>query len=132
MSLFGNLGGLLGNLLDQYGGPQAVLGQVFNQMGGVPGVLAKLQQAGLGGQVASWLGTGQNQPVSPEEIGNALGHGPLANVASRLGMSPDQLSQAIAHALPGLVDKLSPHGTLQPHLLDSGAADGASPLNPAS
>lgn len=123
MSIFGNVGGWLGDLLDQYGGPQAVLTQVFNQMGGVQGVLAKLQQAGLGGQVGSWLGTGPNQPVSPAEIGNALGHGPLANVASSLGMTPDQLSQALAHALPGIVDKLSPHGTLQPQMLNPAAPD---------
>ncbi len=92
-------------------------------MGGVQGVLAKLQQAGLGGQVGSWLGTGPNQPVSPEQIGNALGHGPLANVANSLGMTPDQLSQALAHALPGIVDKLSPHGTLQPQMLNPAAPD---------
>ena len=74
MSVFGGLGGMLGNLFDQYGGPQVVLTQVLNQMGGVQGVLQKLQQAGLGGQVSSWLGSGPNEPVSPEAIGNAIGH----------------------------------------------------------
>ncbi len=132
MSIFGNLGGLVGNLVNQYGGAEGMAGQVLNQMGGVQGVLDKLQQAGLGNQVSSWLGTGPNQPVSADDIGNALGHGTLGNVASKFGIPSDQLSQVIAHALPGLVDKLSPNGQLQPHLMDQGAADGAAPLNPPS
>ena len=122
MSIFGNLGGMLGSLFDQYGGPQVVLTQVFNQMGGVEGVLQKLQQAGLGGQVSSWLGKGANQSISADDIGNALGHTKIGDLASRLGIPPDQLSQMIAHALPGLIDRISPGGTLQPHLLQDGAA----------
>ena len=132
MSMFGGLGGLLGNLMDRFGGPEALATQVLNQMGGVQGVLAKLQQAGLGGQVASWLGTGPNQPVTPGEVGSALGHGPLADVAAKLGIPPDQLQQVLAHALPQLIDRISPNGQVQPHLLDAGAAGGASPLDPAS
>lgn len=129
MSLLSGLGGMLGNLLDQYGGPQAVATQVLNQLGGVQGVLAKLQQAGLGGQVSSWLGNGSNEPVSPEQVGAALGHGPLAEIAAKFGLTPDQLNEAIAHTLPGLIDKISPNGQVQPHLLDGGAAQGGSPLN---
>ncbi len=88
MSIFGSLGGMLGNLFDQYGGPQVVLTQVLNQMGGVQGVLQKLQQAGLGGQVSSWLGNGSNEPVSPEAIGNAIGHGKIGDIATKLGIPP--------------------------------------------
>ena len=127
MSIFGNLGAMLGNLLDEYGGPEAIASQAFTQMGGLQGVLDKLQQAGLGPQVSSWLGTGANQPITPEAIGNALGHGSLADMAGKIGISPDQLSQVLAHTLPGLVDKLSPNGQLQPHLADGGAADGMAP-----
>lgn len=127
MSIFGNLGGMLGNLLDQYGGPEAIAGQVLTQMGGVQGVVAKLQQAGFGSQVSSWLGTGENEPITPEAIANSLGHGQLADMASKIGISPDQLTAALSHALPGLVDKLSPNGQLQPHLADGGSADGMSP-----
>ncbi len=129
MSIFGGLGGMLGNLFDQYGGPQVVLTQVLNQMGGVQGVLQKLQQAGLGGQVSSWLGNGSNEPVSPEAIGNAIGHGKIGDIATKLGIPPDQLSQMIAHALPGLIDRISPNGTVQSHMLQPGATAG-SPLDP--
>lgn len=131
MSIFGSLGGMLGNLFDQYGGPQVVLTQVLNQMGGVQGVLQKLQQAGLGGQVSSWLGNGSNEPVSPEAIGNAIGHSKIGEMATKLGIPPDQLSQMIAQALPGLIDRISPNGTVQPHMLHPGAT-AASPLDPPS
>ena len=131
MSIFGNLGGVLGNLLEQHGGAQAVLSEVFNDLGGVQGVAGKLQQAGLGDQVSSWLGTGPNQPVTPDAIGNAIGHGKLGEIAAKLGMPQDQLSQMIAQALPGLIDRISPHGIAQPHLMQDGAA-AASPLDPAS
>ena len=127
MSIFGNLGGMLGNLLDNYGGPEAVAGQVLTQMGGVQGVVAKLQQAGFGSQVSSWLGTGENEPITPEAIAHSLGHGQLAEMAGKIGISPDQLTAALSHALPGLVDKLSPNGQVQPHLADGGAAGGMSP-----
>ncbi len=127
MNLFGNLGSMLTDLLDQYGGPEAIAGQVFTQMGGVQGVIEKLQQAGFGAQVNSWLGSGANQAIDPASIANALGHGQLADMASKIGISPDQLSQALSHTLPGLVDKLSPNGQLQPHVADGGAGDGMSP-----
>lgn len=132
MSIFGSLGGLVGNLLNQYGGAEGVASQVLNQMGGVQGVLDKLQQSGLGGQVSSWLGKGPNEPISPQDVTNALGHGPVADVAAKLGIPPEQLSQVMAQVLPGLVDRLSPNGHVQPHLLDGGAADGTSPAAPPS
>ena len=129
MSIFGGLGGLLGGLVEQYGGPQAMAGQVLQQMGGVQGVLGKLEQAGLGNQVQSWLGNDPNKPVSADDITNALGHGKLGEIAANIGVSQDQLSQVLAHALPGLIDKISPNGTPQPHLLDQAAAP---PADPAS
>lgn len=131
MSIFGNLGGVLGNLFAPYGGPQAVLSQALGEMGGVQGVIGKLQQAGLGDQVSSWLGKGPNQPVTPDAIGSALGHGKLGEVAAKLGIPQDQLSELIAHALPSLVDRISPHGMAEPHLMQGGAAT-VSPLDPAS
>ena len=127
MSLFGNLGGMLRDLLDQYGGPEAVAGQVFTQLGGVQGILNKLQQAGFGSQVSSWLGSGSNQPIDSGSITEALGRGPLADIAAKIGITPEQLSETLSHTLPGIVDKLSPNGHLQPHMADGGSADGMSP-----
>lgn len=127
MSIFGSLGGMLGGLVEQYGGPQAIAGQVLQQLGGVQGVLGKLQDAGLGSQVQSWLGNDPNKPVSADDITNALGHGKLGEIASSFGISQDQLSQTLAHALPGLIDRISPNGTAEPNLLDQAAAPPADP-----
>lgn len=131
MSIFGNIGGMLGNLIEQHGGAEALLSQAVTQMGGVQGVVSKLQQAGLGDQVKSWLGTGPNQPVTPQAIGDALGHGQIGQLAARFGVPADQLSGLIAGALPGLIDRISPHGTLQPQMMQ-GADTRPAPLDPAS
>ena len=79
----------------------------------------------------SWLGNGPNEPVTPEAIGNAIGRSKIGEMATKLGVPPDQLSQMIAHALPGLIDRISPNGTVQPHMLQPGARVD-SPLDPRS
>ena len=82
------------------------------QFGGLDGLLAKLQQGGLGDIVKSWLGNGQNLPVSAEQLAGALGHPQIAAVARQFGLDPQQVSSQLAQQLPGLVDKLSPGGAL--------------------
>lgn len=131
MSIFGNLGGMLGNLIEQHGGPEAIVRQALQQAGGVQGIVGKLQQAGYGDAVQSWLGAGPNQPVTAEGMAQAIGHGRIGDMAAQYGMQPDQLSGLLAKVLPGVIDRISPDGTLQPHLLQSGAA-AATPLDPAS
>ena len=133
MSIFGNLGGMLGNLVEQHGGTEAILQGALQQAGGVQGIVSKLQGAGYGDAVQSWLGAGPNQPVTADGIAQALGHGRIGEMAAGYGLQPDQLSGLLAKVLPGLIDRLSPDGTLQPHLLQ-GAQGGAapSPLDPAS
>ena len=76
-------------------------------LGGLGGLLNKLQQGGLGNETKSWVGSGQNQPVSPNQLGSALGPNIIKTLAQR-GRTHQQLSQA----LPGLVDKLTPNGRL--------------------
>lgn len=131
MSILGSLGNLVGNFVEQHGGAEAMVQQALQQAGGVQGVVGKLQQAGYGEQVQSWLGAGPNQPVTPEGIAQAIGHGRIGEMAAQYGVQPDQLSGMLAKVLPGLIDRISPNGTVEPHLLQGGAA-AASPLDPAS
>lgn len=131
MSIFGNLGGMLGNLIEQHGGTEAILQQALQQAGGVEGIVGKLRQAGYGDAVQSWLGAGPNQPVTAEGVAQAIGHGRLGEMAAQYGLQPDQLSGLLAKVLPGLIDRISPNGTLQPHLLQ-GSGGTAAPLAPAS
>jgi uncharacterized protein YidB (DUF937 family) len=81
-------------------------------LGGLGGLLKKLEQGGLGDQTKSWVGTGQNQPVSPSQIGSALGPNIIKTVSQMTGISEDQLTKQLSQFLPGLVDKLTPNGRL--------------------
>lgn len=77
--------------------------------GGLSKILGGLQAKGLTSQVDSWTADGPNQPVSPEDITEALGRDELNNVAEQAGVSPDEAAAGISQLLPGLVDKVS-HG----------------------
>ncbi len=131
MSILGSLGGLVGNFVEQHGGAEALAQQALQQAGGVQGVVGKLRQAGYGDQVDSWLGAGPNQAVTPDGIAQAIGHGTIGEMAARYGVQPDQLSGLLAKVLPGLIDRISPSGTVQPHLLQSDDP-ASSPADPAS
>jgi uncharacterized protein YidB (DUF937 family) len=81
-------------------------------LGGLGGLLNKLEQGGLADQTKSWIGTGQNQPVSPGQLGSALGPNIIKTVSQMTGISEDQLTKQLSQFLPGLVDKLTPNGRL--------------------
>lgn len=74
------------------------------------GLAEKFGQKGLGDLAASWIGTGANASISPEQIASVLGSGPVADFAARLGISPEQASETLAGLLPQAVDKLTPNG----------------------
>jgi uncharacterized protein YidB (DUF937 family) len=81
-------------------------------LGGLGGLLNKLQQGGLGNETKSWVGSGQNQPVSPGQLGPALGPNIIKTLAQQSGISEEELTQQLSQVLPGLVDKLTPNGRL--------------------
>jgi uncharacterized protein YidB (DUF937 family) len=76
------------------------------------GLLEKLQQGGLGNVTNSWIGSGQNQPVSPNQVGSALGPNIIKTLAQQSGLSEDELTKQLSQVLPGVVDKLTPNGRL--------------------
>jgi uncharacterized protein YidB (DUF937 family) len=95
--------------------PQMLIGMVttlVNNAGGLQGILAKLQQGGLGEAAQSWVGMGANQPVSADQLGGALGPDLLGAVAKQLGGNQQQAAGTLADLLPGLIDKLTPQGQL--------------------
>jgi uncharacterized protein YidB (DUF937 family) len=93
-------------------GLMGIVMQLINnpQSGGLGGLLSQLSQNGLGNAVSSWVGNGENQPVSGEAIQQALGSGKIQELAAQAGISPDALSSGLAHMLPGIVDQLTPNG----------------------
>ncbi len=94
----------------------AVLGEVLGNggQGGLSTILAKLQQAGLGDQVKSWLGNGQNLPISADQLKQVLSSDQVKQLAARFGIPIDQVLDALAKQLPTTVDHASPSGTLPP------------------
>jgi len=84
---------------------------MLGQGNGMNGLVQAFQQNGLGNVVNSWIGTGQNLPVSAAQIQQALGPR-VQQLAQQHGMSPDAVSQALSQVLPGLVDHLTPNGQL--------------------
>ncbi|WP_374340018.1 YidB family protein [Methyloversatilis sp.] len=80
------------------------------QIGGIQGLIAKFQQGGLGEVVASWLGSGQNLPISGDQIKAVFGAEQIGGVAQEVGMSSQEVSSGLAGLLPQLIDQLSPDG----------------------
>ncbi|MFD9418667.1 YidB family protein [Streptomyces goshikiensis] len=110
------LGALLGALMGgggaaggAGGGAQAAGGGGSNPLGGLMDMLTK---SGLADQAQSWLGKGDNQPVSGAQIAEALPDATLQKVAEQTGVSPQEAADQIARSLPTAVDKLSPQGQL--------------------
>ena len=81
-------------------------------LGGLGGLLNKLQQGGLGDVTKSWVGPGQNQPVSPGQLGSALGPSIIKMLAQKSGIPEEEITKQLSQVLPGLVDKLTPSGRL--------------------
>jgi uncharacterized protein YidB (DUF937 family) len=109
----GLLDGLLGGIV---GAEMATAVNGFiQQHGGVQGVVAQLEQQGLGGVARSWISTGPNQPISADQINKVFGgSGVLGQLAAKAGLSPQDLSQKLSQVLPAAIDKLTPGGTIPP------------------
>ncbi len=106
-SLGGAQGGLMKALLPMLLGSGALKG-----MGGLGGMLSKLQQGGLASKANSWVSTGENEAVEPDELEQALGTDTVAKLASEAGVSHNEAKSGLASMLPGLVDKLTPGGSV--------------------
>jgi uncharacterized protein YidB (DUF937 family) len=81
-------------------------------LGGLGGLLNKLQQGGLGDQTNSWVGSGQNQPVSPGQLSQALGPNIIKTLSQMTGVSEDELTKQLSQGIPVIVNTLTPNGRL--------------------
>ena len=119
-SIIGSATGAAG--ADHPGLLDAVTSLVNNRdSGGLAGLVETFRQKGLGDAVASWISTGHNLPVSAEQMQVVLGNGQLQAIAQKLGLSLPDAAQALAHALPQVIDRLTPNGQLpEGDLLEQG------------
>jgi uncharacterized protein YidB (DUF937 family) len=103
-ALSGGLGGLLGGLL---GGGGGLAGG-----GGLGGLLDQFRQSGYGEHVDSWVGTGQNRRIAPDELSQALGPDTIDELEHQTGMPRQQLLSELSEELPDAVDQFTPDGRL--------------------
>ena len=112
--------------LSKFTGMLGPIQDLINQSGGLQGLLSKLQSSGLGAQVNSWLGQGGNEPISADQLSDALGAENVDKAAASAGVSPSDLAGGLSQLLPSLVNKLSPDGQL-PSLESLGSVLGQVP-----
>jgi uncharacterized protein YidB (DUF937 family) len=109
----GLLGKVLGGGSSQNPLMDIVLGLITNpQTGGLQGLIQRFKEKGLGEAVSSWISTGENQPVSGEQIQHALGGNFIQQIAEQLGSSKSEVSGSLPNLLPQIIDKLTPNGSL--------------------
>jgi uncharacterized protein YidB (DUF937 family) len=89
----------------------AVLAQT--QYHDLNGLVAALEQGGLGPQVKSWLGNGTNMPITADQLKAVLGNTQVQEFARHLGLPVDETLKLLAQYLPEIIDKASPNGTLK-------------------
>jgi uncharacterized protein YidB (DUF937 family) len=106
----GMLDGLLGGIVGA--GMVSVVNNIIEKHGGLQGVVNEFEKNGLGATVKSWVGTGPNQAISPEEVHRTLGPDLLRQLSQKSGLSVQDLAQKLAQVLPQAVDTMTPDGTI--------------------
>ena len=118
MGLFDSILGAVSGKPDGSGGAAqliGVLGGLLAQSGGLQGLANKFAQSGQGNAFQSWVGVGENQAISSNQIQNALGSEQVNALAAKMGIDPAQASNFLAEYLPKIVDKLTPAGKIDPN-----------------
>lgn len=87
-----------------------IMEAINQQPGGLSGVIQNFHDKGLSSVVTSWVSTGQNLPISAEQIQSVLGSGMVQQLAAKAGISPEEASSHLAQFLPAIIDKLTPQG----------------------
>ena len=107
------LGSMMGGGAQQGQSPlvQAAL-QLIEQNGGLPGIISKFQNGGMAAQAGSWVSTGENIPISGNQLQEVLGSGSIGQIAQQLGLSHADASSGLAQTLPQIIDKLTPNGQI--------------------
>ena|SRR5579871_803254 len=102
-----------------------IISLIQNYPGGLGGMLQSFRQGGLGHVFQSWIGTGQNLPLNPEQLRNTLGPDWISRVAQATGLPAGQVEQHLSSLLPQIVDHLTPTGQLPQGDLGSALAGAA-------
>ena len=124
MGLMDQLGQAVGGMMGGQGTQSPLLQAVTSllgqnsSVGGLAGLVQAFQKNGLGEIVNSWVSTGKNLPVTPDQIKQGLGDDFLSQLAGKAGVSPDAASAQLSSLLPDLIDKLTPNGKIEASGID--------------
>ncbi len=88
--------------------------------GGLGGLVSAFTQGGLGDVIGSWVGRGENLPVSGEQLAGVLGPGALQHLSGSTGASHGEVADALSQLLPRVVDHLTPEGVVPEEGVDAG------------
>ena len=91
-----------------------MVGSLLAQSGGLQGLASKFAQSGQGNAFQSWVGMGENQPISGNQVQHAIGSEQINAIATRMGVDPAVASTFLAEYLPKIIDKLTPAGNIDP------------------
>jgi uncharacterized protein YidB (DUF937 family) len=108
--LDGLLGGLMGGGAQSQSPLMQIALQLIQQNGGLPGIISKFQHGGMAAEVGSWVGTGQNMPMTGGQLQEILGSGSIGQIAQQLGLSHGDASSNLAQLLPQIIDRMTPTG----------------------
>jgi uncharacterized protein YidB (DUF937 family) len=84
----------------------------FLQGGGLNKLLGGFQEKGMADKAESWVGTGENKPITPQELEQVVGTEEIDQIAQQTGASREQTEEMLAKALPEVVNRVSPNGQL--------------------
>lgn len=116
MGLFDQISGMTSEVLGGQGATGGgIAGQLMgvlqqNGISGVSGLIQQFEQSGMGAHVASWVGNGDNLPLSPAQVEQALGNPVIAQIAAKFGIDTSAAAQLLAQHLPAAVDQATPGG----------------------
>jgi uncharacterized protein YidB (DUF937 family) len=101
----------------EIGGQSSMLDNLLEMLndqksGGITGLIQKFNEKGLGDHMSSWISTGENLPISADQIKDALGSDKIKELASKLNLGEHDTSKSLADLLPQLIDRLTPDGSV--------------------
>jgi uncharacterized protein YidB (DUF937 family) len=120
----GKVMGILDNIIGQTNsgtsntGKNLLVGALMSivaSQGGIQGLIQKFSGSGLADHINSWISTGQNKPISPQQVQQGLGQDTIDQLAQKTGMGQDEVKSQLSQLLPQVVDKLTPNGQVPAH-----------------
>jgi uncharacterized protein YidB (DUF937 family) len=121
MDIMDSLKPVLGSKEEKQGDLISTIMNLIGGQGGLNGLINQFNSKGLGDVISSWISTGENKPVSPNQIENVLDNNTINSITSKLGIEKNDLMGQLSNLLPQVVDKLTPDGKVpEGNILDKG------------